>query len=631
MNNPHRITLLTVLMLVLIAPLAKTAEKSSRETSNKLNTGNARAGGGIKVPKNAVPLGMPSTTERMSGPYTLAKRGKPNWFTVQLTAGQEYFFRSIGSSDVIGGLYSVLPGRQPKLNLITSDDDSGGNFQFRISFTPAQSGIYYLQVIPFNKKVTSSYTLGFGQVASGVGMIGSGGGDVTLPAVGTVIFPPGAFNGVQLVMVMQTNEPPTTQNFQVSATFFRASNKLSYDVKVMTGNVRPATGVQLLLTVPTDFLNSLPLGSDIQAFVQIFEDGGEEKLDNFELVPSTFDPVAQTVQLTMPKEAFTNQRHNDGTWELVVTLAATPGAITTPAPNRKQSQARDRIQSSGDDSVETVDRPAGTEGGEPRTEAPQPDVVDPNLATDSCQGTSLGSPLDGAIQVNRPFNPAGQTHPITGSTAPHYGVDLNAAVGANVRAVADGKVEVASFQFNPDNLTGWGNYIVLRHLDGSATLYAHLLSGTLAAQGATMTKGQVLGQADTSGGATGPHLHLEYAPNGQIFAKATKVDPFPCIGTNLSTSITVGDNGNVADDSFGVYLDGLFLGQTTLGGTNTLAAGNLRPGSHTLTIVCVVAPDNIGTLGVSLADGVTFTDGSTTRSETLEEGAQISYDIIVPF
>ncbi len=633
MNTPRKITLLALVMFVAIAPAARTAEKSSRDTPHKLATGTPNArGGGIKPPRNAVPLGAPPTTEGLSGPYTLPKKAKPNWFTVQLTAGQNYVFRSIGNSDVIGGLYAVIPGRQPKLSLVSSDDDSGGNFQFRIPFTPSQSGTYYLEVIPFNKKLTATYTLGFAEILpSGVGMIGVGGGDVTLPAVGSITFPPGAFNGIQQVLLMQTNDQPTVQNFQASATFFRATNKLSYDVKVMTGNVRPSTDVQLLLAVPDDFLNSLPLGSDVQAFVQIYEDGGEEKLDNFELVPSTFDPVAKTIVLAMPKEAFTNQRHNDGNYELVITLAATPGAITTPAPTRKQSQARDRMESSGDDSAEPLDRPdAAIEGGELRTETPQPNVIDPKLATDSCQGTSLGSPLDGTLQVNRPFNPAGQISPITGSPAPHYGVDLAAAVGANVRAVADGRVEVASFQFNPDNGTGWGNYIVLRHADGSATLYAHLLTGTLSAPGTVVTKGQVLAQADTSGGATGPHLHLEYAPNGQIFAKATKVDPFPCIGTNLSTSITVGDNGNVADDAFAVYIDGLFLGQTTIGGTNTLAAGNLRSGSHTLTIICVIAPDDVGTLGVSLADGVTFTDGSTSRSEVLEQGAQISYEIIVP-
>ena len=232
--------------------------------------------------------------------------------------------------------------------------------------------------------------------------------------------------------------------------------------------------------------------------------------------------------------------------------------------------------------------------------------------------------------MTRHFNPAGETHPVTGEKKSHYGTDLRASNGDDVLAVADGTVKRVGFQFNQQTGTGWGQYVVLEHQDGSASLYAHLVQGSPVAQGTQVQQGQVIAQADSTGRVTGPHLHLEYAPNGEIFVNEGKVDPFPCIGSNVSTSITVGDNGPVADDAFRVILDGFTLGETTIGGTNTLAAGNLRPGNHTLTVVAIIAPDNAGTLGVSLTDGVTFTDNTTTRSTTLPQGGQVSYVIVVP-
>jgi murein DD-endopeptidase MepM/ murein hydrolase activator NlpD len=441
------------------------------------------------------------------------------------------------------------------------------------------------------------------------------GGSVNLPGTGSVVFPSGAFGSNQLVELSTTNSPETAQDFQESVSMFRVSQRLPYEIRVTTGNVRPQAPSQVTLNVPDAFINSIPPGSDIHLFAQIWQDGGEELLDNFELLPSEFDPTAKTVVATLPKEAFTNKRRPDGIFEAIFTLGSTPGATIIAPIKPAQS---------------TFDMPSSHFDGAPDEKSIEIVTIRP-LTNTGCQGTSLGSPLDTPIVENRSFNPAGETHPITGQTTPHYGADLKAANGDTVRAMADGKIEESSFQFNSAKGTGWGNYIVLRHEDGSATRYAHLLPGSLLPKGDTpIKKGDAIAQADTSGGATGPHLHVEYAPNGQIFNNANKVDPVPCIGTNISTSITVGDNGAAADDAFEVFLDGLLIGQTTIGGTNTIAAGNLRSGNHTLTIIAIIAPDNVGTLGVTLSDGVTFSDGSTTRSEVLPQGGQVTYEIIVP-
>jgi murein DD-endopeptidase MepM/ murein hydrolase activator NlpD len=177
--------------------------------------------------------------------------------------------------------------------------------------------------------------------------------------------------------------------------------------------------------------------------------------------------------------------------------------------------------------------------------------------------------------------------------------------------------------------TGWGRYIVIRHADGSKTLSAHLQS-TSVSEGTPVRVGDVVALSDSTGGVTGPHLHIEYAPNGKIFDRDSKVDPEPCINQNVTGSITVRDNGSLADDAFTVAINGLIICKTAIGASNTCAVGNLRPGTATLTITAFIAPDDVGTYEITLAQGLTFSDGSTLRSGTIPQGGSASFTINIP-
>lgn len=86
----------------------------------------------------------------------------------------------------------------------------------------------------------------------------------------------------------------------------------------------------------------------------------------------------------------------------------------------------------------------------------------------------------------------------------HNGVDLRAAVGTPVLAVAAGTVERAGW-----DPSGGGNFVRLRHADGTSTHYAHLDSVNTT-RGAHVSAGDVIGHSGNTGASRGPHLHFAH-------------------------------------------------------------------------------------------------------------------------
>lgn len=87
----------------------------------------------------------------------------------------------------------------------------------------------------------------------------------------------------------------------------------------------------------------------------------------------------------------------------------------------------------------------------------------------------------------------------------YNGVDLAAPVGTPILASADGEVIVAR---NSGWNGGYGAYVVIRHNNGSQTLYAHA-SSVIVSVGQPISQGQVIAYVGATGKATGPHVHFE--------------------------------------------------------------------------------------------------------------------------
>jgi len=89
----------------------------------------------------------------------------------------------------------------------------------------------------------------------------------------------------------------------------------------------------------------------------------------------------------------------------------------------------------------------------------------------------------------------------------HRGVDLNAPIGTAVFAALDGQVVLSGKHKQ------YGNYVVIEHGNGVATLYAHHRLN-LVQVGEIVRRGQKIAEVGRTGNSTGPHLHFELKIDG---------------------------------------------------------------------------------------------------------------------
>lgn len=89
----------------------------------------------------------------------------------------------------------------------------------------------------------------------------------------------------------------------------------------------------------------------------------------------------------------------------------------------------------------------------------------------------------------------------------HSGLDLPAPTGTPVRAAAPGYVAWARTG------TLYGNYVMIIHANGLATLYAHLSRMDVTAD-QFVSRGDQIGAVGSTGLSTGPHVHFEARLNG---------------------------------------------------------------------------------------------------------------------
>ncbi len=109
----------------------------------------------------------------------------------------------------------------------------------------------------------------------------------------------------------------------------------------------------------------------------------------------------------------------------------------------------------------------------------------------------------------------------------HNGVDFRASIGTPVRAALSGTVLAINYGSVP--YCQYGQWVLIKHQNGLATLYAHL-SDINVQNGAIVSTGEVIGFSGNTGYSVGPHLHL-----GVYVAEAILFKQFTCWNKSVVT------------------------------------------------------------------------------------------------
>ncbi len=85
----------------------------------------------------------------------------------------------------------------------------------------------------------------------------------------------------------------------------------------------------------------------------------------------------------------------------------------------------------------------------------------------------------------------------------HDGIDINAAIGTDIRAAAGGRVI-----YSGDDIEGYGKMIIIKHEGNYSSVYAHN-EKNLVQKGAFVKPGDVIATVGSSGRTGRPALHFE--------------------------------------------------------------------------------------------------------------------------
>lgn len=102
-------------------------------------------------------------------------------------------------------------------------------------------------------------------------------------------------------------------------------------------------------------------------------------------------------------------------------------------------------------------------------------------------------------------------------TSSHKGIDMawnRNQGGKNVPVYAADDGVVYSTKDNDKSKKSWGNFVKIKHNDGTYTLYAHLKDGIKVKKGQKVKQGDQIGNMGNTGDSKGNHVHYEVYVGG---------------------------------------------------------------------------------------------------------------------
>ncbi len=113
----------------------------------------------------------------------------------------------------------------------------------------------------------------------------------------------------------------------------------------------------------------------------------------------------------------------------------------------------------------------------------------------------------------------------------HNGIDIALALGTPLAAAESGKVAALGDQDKYCRKGAYGKFVVIKHDNNLATLYAHL-SSIKVNVGQEVKQGDIIGYSGRTGYSTGPHLHFTVYDNRTFeMTKSKSCGPMPAGGS----------------------------------------------------------------------------------------------------
>ena len=440
------------------------------------------------------------------------------------------------------GLY--LPGTQVTLNAV---DLAPGYEVAQWQNTPCNAG----PSCTISVDTWPSVVLSLVQT-QGIGEVPVSGGTVEFDNVASATFVADSFKVNQPVVVANSDDSDLWQDFDITKQMFKASYAAEKFVTINTGNVLGDKDVSLSINLPQSYLDNQPANTRLQVFVALLQQSSAVTIDSFELLSSQVQSATNTILTTIPKQAFTNRRTIDNSYEAVLMVAAIPDNQTTVKQFARGVKAADqqllanhkatgaelkvtdiygnKVKGSQDGTITDADHPNQIKQW--LTQSPLNPLAPPNMQARVPaalnRSSKLASATAGAEQC--PVSIASPAPDHSGKTQDFtefafHGVNYLTYAGSEVPAVRSGTVIKTGHdqRFLTDGTAkGWGRYVVLEDQNGHLFLYSHLASGHIG-ENAAITKGETIGSTYAE------FVHFEFAPQ-----QSAKINPDACIEQDSS-------------------------------------------------------------------------------------------------
>ena len=251
-------------------------------------------------------------------------------------------------------------------------------------------------------------------------------------------------------------------------------------------------------TLNTPSLPTLP-GLDLQLegirnrFTQAHSSKGEERLTELKAATQEFEAVFVNYMLKVMRSTIEPADEETSSLGKDVYMGMFDNEISLDIARNNSMGIGDLLYRQLEGTVRE-----GKEKQSPRTRPPS------SSQDGKIEAEAWSNPVEGALTSSYGF----RNDPFSGDVRFHHGLDISAPAGTAIRAAQAGRVVFSGY------LGGFGNTIILEHVNGYRTLYGHT-ARNLVNSGELVEAEQEIGIVGNTGRSKGTHLHFELQKGSQ--------------------------------------------------------------------------------------------------------------------